>query len=83
MEEIQGIFTSFYVKDVELDLGRAGGVLAHKGVRLDQLDMVLLGHANVQDTLQQRIIVSVLNKKNQQRIIVNVLNQKNNFDSLD
>jgi hypothetical protein len=36
---------------MEFDLGCAGGVLPHKGVRLHQLHVVLLGHAHVQDAL--------------------------------
>jgi hypothetical protein len=36
---------------MEFNLGGAGGVLPHKGVRLHQLHVVLLGHPHVQDTL--------------------------------
>ena len=43
--------TSFHLQDMQLDLGLPCGVFPEKCVSLDKLNVILLRHSDIQDTL--------------------------------
>ena len=43
--------TALHLQDVQLNFGLAGGVLAEEGVGLNKVNVVLLGHTHIQNTL--------------------------------
>jgi hypothetical protein len=53
-----------YLQNVEFDFGASGGVFPHEGVSLDEVHVVLVSQADVQDAL----VISGNNARNVMRL---------------